>query len=158
MQTLLNEFPLMRHVVLISVAVIWMLARPAVAQTSAASESDQIREELGKLKQDYEQRIRALEERLRKLDATSGTGTTNLVPVPAPATTTAASTNATARAREFSEQEFQRDTESREQSLLYERRPFTERVEQVWQDFVDIHGYFRAGYGRDDQGGPQVAF
>jgi maltoporin len=62
------------------------------------------------------------------------------------------------RAREFSEQEFQRDTESREQSLLFERRPFTERVEQVLQDFVDIHGYFRAGYGRDDQGGPQVAF
>jgi maltoporin len=158
MQTLLNEFPLMRHVVLISVALIWMLARPAVAQTSATSESDQIREELGKLKQDYEQRIRALEERLRKLDANSGTGTTNLVPAPAPATTTAASTNAAARAREFSEQEFQRDTESREQSLLYERRPFTERVEQVLQDFVDIHGYFRAGYGRDDQGGPQVAF
>ena len=33
-----------------------------------------------------------------------------------------------------------------------------ERFEQVLQDFVDIGGYVRAGYGRDSQGGPQVAF
>jgi maltoporin len=33
-----------------------------------------------------------------------------------------------------------------------------QRVEQVLQDFVDITGYVRAGYGRDNQGGPQVGF
>jgi maltoporin len=31
-------------------------------------------------------------------------------------------------------------------------------VEQVLQDFVEVHGYFRAGYGRNDQGGPMVGF
>jgi maltoporin len=33
-----------------------------------------------------------------------------------------------------------------------------ERVEQVLQNFVEIGGYFRAGYGRAGAGGPMVAF
>jgi maltoporin len=82
---------------------------------------------------------------------------TNRVPAEPPQSPQVA-TNALARARSFAEEEFQRDTESRERALLYEDRPLAERVEQVLQDFIDIHGYFRAGYGRDDQGGPQVAF
>src|SRR5512138_837526 len=36
--------------------------------------------------------------------------------------------------------------------------PFRERVEQVLQNYVEISGYLRAGYGRDNEGGPQVAF
>ena len=31
-------------------------------------------------------------------------------------------------------------------------------MEKVLREYVDITGYFRAGYGRDDEGGPQVAF
>ena len=33
-----------------------------------------------------------------------------------------------------------------------------ERAERVLREYVDIGGYFRAGYGRDDEGGPQVGF
>ena len=33
-----------------------------------------------------------------------------------------------------------------------------ERIEKVLNDFVDVKGYFRAGYGRDQKGGPQPAF
>jgi maltoporin len=33
-----------------------------------------------------------------------------------------------------------------------------ERMETVMRNYVDVTGYFRAGYGRDDEGGPQVGF
>src|SRR5213595_3385136 len=33
-----------------------------------------------------------------------------------------------------------------------------ERVEHVLKEFVDISGYFRAGYGRNDEGSSQVPF
>ena len=36
--------------------------------------------------------------------------------------------------------------------------PVKERLEKVLNDFIDFGGYFRAGYGRDSEGGPQVAF
>ena len=39
-----------------------------------------------------------------------------------------------------------------------DERAMRERVEQILEDFVDFGGYVRAGYGRDGQGGPQVAF
>jgi maltoporin len=138
----------------------------AAEQTATGSEAEQIRTELRSLKQEYEQRILSLEERLRKLEASTVATVTNLPSQPSPAGQTVGSTNAAAvaavkaavSARQFAEQEFQCDTESREQALLYETRPFAQRVEQVLQDFMDIHGYFRAGYGRDNQGGPQVGF
>jgi len=34
----------------------------------------------------------------------------------------------------------------------------SERFEQVLGNFIDINGYFRAGYGRDARGGPQIGF
>ncbi len=49
---------------------------------------------------------------------------------------------------------FNNTTESRSQS----HRAYADRVEQVLQDFVEIDGYFRAGYGRNDEGGSQVGF
>ena len=131
----------------------WALGQPA-----APSEADQIRAELRALKQDYEQRLRGLEERLQRLEPPAVAVMTNSIPAPAPTGMTAASTNAAVKTRRFIKQEFQRDTESREYALLSGTHPFAGRVEQVLQDFVDIHGYFRAGYGRDNQGGSQVAF
>ncbi len=50
------------------------------------------------------------------------------------------------------------DTESRTRALAESRRALAERVEQVLGNFVDIGGYFRAGYGRDAKGGPQIGF
>ncbi len=130
------------------------------------TEADQLREELRLLRQDYEQRIQSIEERLQQLaPAPDPHRLTNALPS-APATPSTSSTNApssqppdpSAKARDYAERQFQHGTESREYSLLYERRAFADRVEQVLKDFVDITGYFRAGYGRDDEGGPQVAF
>jgi len=39
-----------------------------------------------------------------------------------------------------------------------QNQPLKDRVQKVLNDYVDIGGYVRAGYGRDDQGGPQVPF
>ena len=56
------------------------------------------------------------------------------------------------------EKEYQHDTESREQSLLTAEHPYAGRVQEVLQGFMDIHGYFRAGYGRNSNGGSMVGF
>jgi maltoporin len=126
----------------------------AVGQVSPPSEAEQLRDELRKLKTDYEKRIQTLEERLQKMETAQATAAaTNTVSL-----TERISTNATVRARQFAEKEFERNTESRDRALLSESHPFAQRVEQVLQDFVEIHGYLRAGYGRDDQGGPQPGF
>jgi maltoporin len=132
-----------------------------VATAQATSEAEQIRKELRELKQHYEQQIDKLEERLRRLE-TPGTNSSappsTLAKQPAsPPGDTSGTTNAIA-AREFTHQQFQRDTESRERAVLAEESPLRERVEHVLKDFLDISGYFRAGYGRNDQGGPQVGF
>jgi maltoporin len=133
------------------------LASLGNGQSPPLSEADQLRQELQQLKQDYERRIQDLEQRLQKLDAARPV--TN-PPPPVVAAPVAAGANPTnvAAAREFANQQFQRDTESRERAARVEASPLRERVEQVLQDFVDITGYFRAGYGRNDAGGPQVAF
>src|SRR5947207_9663672 len=55
--------------------------------------------------------------------------------------------------------QYQRETESRERALsLLKNRLIKERVEHVLKEFVDISGYFRAGYGRNDEGSSQVPF
>lgn len=54
------------------------------------------------------------------------------------------------------DEEFRSDTESRSQraeSLLLK-----ERVEHVLESFIEIGGYFRAGYGRAGAGGPMIGF
>jgi maltoporin len=130
----------------------------AIAQTN--SEADQIREELRRLKQDYDQRIQQLEDRLRRLEVPAAQTATNRVPIQPPALSAlaAAPTNANVAGLHFAQEQFQRDTESRERALLFESNHVSQRLEQVLQEFVDFHGYFRAGYGRDDKGGSQVAF
>jgi maltoporin len=141
-----------------------ILARVS-ARAQATSEAEQIREELRQLKQDYQQRIDQLEERLRRLEAPATKTVTNAAAVesisPTNLTTTATAanqtTNAAAVARQFAKEQFQSYSESQE-GVRYSERAFRDRLEQVLQDFVEFHGYFRAGYGRDNQGGPQVAF
>ena len=107
------------------------------------------------MKQDYQQRIDQLEQRLRRLETPAVPAATNL-PAPQPIESTA-TTNAAAAIRQFAKDQFPRDTEWRE-GIRFDESPLGDRLEQVLQDFVEFHGYFRAGYGRDDQGGPQVAF
>jgi maltoporin len=128
----------------------------ALAETGTPTEAEQIRQELRTLRLEYERRMHDLEERLRRLEVPVSPAVTNLAQ--AAPVTNAAALRVAVTARQFAEEEFQRDTESRERALLTSTNPITARVDQVLQDFLDIHGYFRAGYGRNDQGGSQVAF
>jgi maltoporin len=130
----------------------------APAQPAPTSEAEQIRQEVKQLKQDYEERIRRLEERLRQMESAAPPPTNTQAAPAVVAAGPAASTNATQTGAEFARQQFQRGTESRERAVLMEPQPLRDRVEHVLNDFVDITGYFRAGYGRNDQGGPQVGF
>jgi maltoporin len=59
---------------------------------------------------------------------------------------------------EFLAEAYENDTETRSRAVANEHRVLADRVEQVLGDFVDIGGYFRAGYGRDSRGGPLAAF
>ena len=151
------------------IALFFLLGAPvatplsAIAQTN--SEAEQIRQELRQLKQDYQQRIDRLEERLRALEAPGAPTVTNVPPKPAafgqkpvtPPAETAQMTNAAAAARQFADEQFRSYSESQE-GLRLSEPAVRERLEQVLQDYVEFHGYFRAGYGRDNQGGPQVGF
>lgn len=141
------------------------------AQDPTRSELETVRQEMRQLRQDYERRIRELEERLRKLDAAPAgmPALTSGVVAPTAAPANAASrpnppvaevrSNAVAHAKAFADEQFIRTTESRENALANEKsQPMRERAEQVLQEFIDIHGYFRAGYGRNDQGGSQAGF
>lgn len=134
------------------------LSSPLYGQAPPPSEADQLREELRLLRQEYEERIRLMEERLNRLQSSPAAVTTNVVLAPVAGAPPSAGTNAVTRAREFAGREFQRNTVSHERALLWEEHPYAERVEQVLQNFVDLQGYFRAGYGRNDQGGSQVGF
>jgi maltoporin len=119
-------------------------------------EAEAIRMEMQRMREEYEQRLQALEKRLQQLEA-GGASTNAPMQMARTAGTNAAALNA--RYAEFANQQFQQTTESREWAMAQERsQPIKERVEQVLNNFMDISGYFRAGYGRDDKGGPQPAF
>jgi maltoporin len=131
---------------------------PLHAQSIAStnSEAEAIRTEMQQMRQEYEQRMQKLEHRLQQLEVTAATNP------PAPAAGVA-NTNLEPtldeRYQAFANLQFRQDTETREWALSQEQsQPFKERVQQVLNNFIDIGGYFRAGYGRDDQGGPQPAF
>jgi maltoporin len=140
-------------------------AAAALAAQTANPEVEAIRQEMQQLRQDYERRLQSLEQRLQQVEA--GAGATNRPAPPGPATpaTAAARPGSNSlpaiveRTKAFAALEFQRDTESREWAMAQEaNRPIKERLEHVMRDFVEIGGYFRAGYGRDSEGGPQVPF
>ena len=133
-----------------------LLVQPPAA--AAQSDAEQLREELRQLKQDYELRIRKIEEQLQKLDSKSAASTNVVTKPPVDSAKLANATNAALAAKQFADGQFAGDTESRERALQVTDSPFRERVEQVLQDFIQIGGYLRAGYGRDSEGGPQVAF
>jgi maltoporin len=53
--------------------------------------------------------------------------------------------------------EFEDNTESRSQKTV-DQPHYAEKLEEVLNGYVDLAGYFRAGYGRNDRGGPQTDF
>ena len=129
--------------------IVAFVAQVAVA---AAPEVDQLRAELEAMKAErarQDQQMRALEARIQALE-TASAATPPAQPAPALA--------AADRIRAQVAGEFQGDTESREQAMLTTKHPYAGRVQEVLQGFMDIHGYFRAGYGRNSNGGSMVGF
>lgn len=128
-----------------------LLASAPLGFATEMSEAERLRAELEAMKAAHAEAMRALEARIQALEAQ---------PVPAAAAAAApdAVDPAAGRARKFAEAEYRRDSEARDQALLSAEHPFAGRVEEVLQGFMDIHGYFRAGYGRNDQGGSMVGF
>ncbi len=152
----------------------------ALGQTPPTNELRETRQEVEQLKQEYDQMKQAYEERFKKLDErlkqleTANSGPTGVayaaaVSAPKPATkVTVVATTPAAAGQEASGAEaqageapvqFQEPTDSMQLSLAeQENNRVRERMERVMREYVDITGYFRAGYGRDNDGGPQVGF
>ena len=60
--------------------------------------------------------------------------------------------------RMYLDQQFQQNTETRHRARLFANRAVADRAEVVLNNFLDIGGYFRAGFGRDDNGGAMTGF
>ena len=146
----------------------------AVGQVQTNADLGEIRREMDQLKQDYQQLTNAYEQRLKKLeDRLSQLETSRPSPAPvslamvSAADLTRQSTQSVEDQKPSTPQEpsalnrkpFEERTDSIQLALAgQEDKPIRERMERVLREYVDITGYFRAGYGRDDQGGPQVGF
>lgn len=141
----------------------------------AETDSAALRRELNALKSDYETRIEALEARIRELEKAEEvprSSTRRADPEAAPAKRTSRARSRSmpdppapvpevseAELRQEARAEFHEYTETRDIARRGDwESPLGERLEEVLQGFLDINGYFRAGYGRSDQNGPQQAF
>ena len=146
-----------------------LLSHAVVAQEGGAAG---LREELDSLKSDYEKRIERLESRIRDLESqTEGPGNTGLSSKVmekkakedreyAAALERENLADARERAAKMATNEsFMADTEIRDLSRrAASESALSERIGDVLEGYLDISGYFRAGYGRSDEGGPQRAF
>lgn len=152
----------------------------ACAQTAPpAPEVDAIRREMEQLRRDYEERIKKLEDRLKAVETArpAPASAPTVPPVAAPVIATApagqatsGSTNvaktmspeaveAAAKGRDFARAQYARNTETREAAILADDNQVVHtRLESVLHNYIDFGGYFRAGYGRNNEGGPQAAF
>ncbi len=146
------------------------LLSPAQAAESGAEE---LHAELNAIRQDYEKRISQLESRIQELEAKKA-APDSPEPRPRKATKpkseakpeiTSASPpapNAAENAQKWRKQagkQFQKDTEARDIAKTPDAEsPLDTRIEDILEGYLDITGYFRAGYGRSDAGGAQRAF
>lgn len=121
---------------------------------------DELRAELDQMRADYESRIRLLESRISELESRRATSPAPAAPVVQPEVSSPDPGNAARMAAvDRFRESFRDDTESREfRRSADAENPLDARLETVLSDFVDITGYFRAGYGRSDAGGPMRAF
>lgn len=141
----------------IAIALILSAVTATRAQTPPPvnPEVEAIRREMQQMRADYELRIQALESRLQKVETAAATNAvTNTIAI---LNTNAAPTMAE-RGMAFANLQFAGDTETRHRALAQPNQIFKDRVQKILNDYIDFNGYFRSGYGRDDQGGPQPAF
>ena len=154
----------------IAVAVISSCGVEHKAQAQSGSELEQVRQQMERLKQDYEDMSRAYQERLSQLDQRLQQLESATAPGAKAANTAVASAGTAAAPAAPAQSQSQ-------EKLAHEQNPFEpatdsiqiseaqqkssavrERMETVLRNYIDITGYFRAGYGRDNEGGPQVGF
>ncbi|HKF46642.1 MAG TPA: carbohydrate porin [Terracidiphilus sp.] len=155
--------------------VLNVLAAQGQAQSNSEllqtrQELEQLKQEYDQMKSSYEERLTRLDERLKQLEGAgpqSAKATTVAFTTSRPATAVAPRRAANAAGQQPASAEeqaapvqtFQEPTDSMQMALAKQEDNATrERMERVLHEFVDISGYFRAGYGRDDEGGPQVGF
>ena len=132
-----------------------IISAPAQTPAVTDSEVEAIHKEMQQMQADYEQRIRLLEERLQKVEKASATNTvTNAVS----ATNTVPTMHE--RGLAFADIEFHGDKAARPEQagMPPQNQPLNDRIQQILNNYIDFGGYFRSGYGRDGQGGPQPAF
>lgn len=116
-----------------------------------------LREELRAMRAEYEARILQLETRLAELEkapAPPAEARAGMTRPTEPLPGTERDEGVEAR-REMARERFAGETEIQDLAKSNEKE---ERLQTVLEDFVDITGYFRAGYGKSDAGGPQRAF
>jgi maltoporin len=150
----------------------------ARGQAPSKNELGQVRQEMEQLKQEYEQLTLAYEQRLKKLDERlDQLEATNSAPAAVPVSMTSTLNPPLVASPQVSQtsvdqkapvpqekagqvqKPFEEPTDSIRLALAgEENNPVRERLETVLHNYVDVTGYFRAGYGRDDEGGPQVGF
>jgi maltoporin len=158
--------------------VLILVVLNARGQAPSTNELGQVRQEMEQLKQEYEQmqqayemRFKKLDEHLKQLEAANpqpATVSVAMVSAPRPAApassqadTIAAGQNAAQSENQAGELQnpFLEPTSSIQLSLAEQpNKPIRDRLETVLRNYIDVTGYFRAGYGRDDEGGPQVGF
>jgi len=135
-----------------------------------------LRKELDALRSDYEKRIDRLETRIRELEAkpvpaeSGGDENTPAVRTSKSAPEKDAELEAAKKresqaletrnaARKVVDKRFEEDTETRDIARRRDSESMlAERIEDVLEGYMDITGYFRAGYGRSDEGGPLRGF
>jgi maltoporin len=135
----------------------------AQSPTNANPEVEAIRVEMKQIQRDYERRMDLLEKRLEQIQpgvAAKLPETTKPPAAPAPATVaTNTMPTESERGKAFAKIQYEQHGATRESVLAQpENAVLKKRIDQVLNDFMDTAGYFRAGYGRDDKGGPQPAF
>ena len=134
-------------------------------------EMEQLKQDYEQLKQGYEQRLKKLEDKLNRLEASRpapAAVSVAAVTAPKPVLELTSQASPQSAAQETSipaeqagqnQNPFAQTTDSIQLALTeQENNRVRERAERVLREYVDIGGYFRAGYGRDDEGGPQVGF
>ncbi len=150
------------------------LAPPLAAQGDPAAE---LRRELDALRADYEHRIQQLEDRIAELERRPPAAAPRPAPPrqapraaaarPAAAPRQDAAPPAPAAAvadplqplRDRADAGFRGDTEIRDITTRPDfERLLDQRARDILTGYLDITGYFRAGYGRSDAGGPLRAF
>lgn len=147
----------------------------AAMVAGAQNDAAELRRELDSLRGDYEKRIDRLESRIRELESKPAAGkgrsgkpaakrTVPEAPVHDEELAAAQKREEAARAnqqavRKQLDQRFEDDTETRDfAGRMSADDALSERIEDVLSGYLDITGYFRAGYGIADEGGSQQAF